>query len=106
MRRILVFCFLTATGFAQRGGGGPAGHLREVTVSAIPGVIAADASWTLVWQGVDNADGIVGTPDGGLLFAQEQPGQVAKLDSTASNTGRSAAVSCTRMPPTTLTNTS
>jgi len=83
MRRILVFCFLTATGFAQRGGGGPAGHLREVTVSAIPGVIAADASWTLVWQGVDNADGIVGTPDGGLLFAQEQPGQVAKLDSTA-----------------------
>lgn len=27
-------------------------------------------------------------------------------DSTASSTGRSAAVSCTRMPPTTLTNTS
>src|SRR6185312_14776324 len=33
-------------------------------------------------------------------------GRSRKLDSTASSTGRSAAVSCTRMPPTTLTNTS
>ena len=34
-------------------------------------------------------------------------GRVAqRLDSTASSTGRSAAVSCTRMPPTTFTNTS
>jgi gluconolactonase len=42
-------------------------------------VIAADAKWQLVWQGTDNADGIVGTPDGGLLFAQEQPGVIRKL---------------------------
>jgi gluconolactonase len=79
MKRLLFFLAATAA-FAQRGGG-PAGHLREVTVTAIPGVIAAGASWTLVWQGIDNADGIVGTSDGGLLFAQEQPSQVTKLDS-------------------------
>jgi gluconolactonase len=49
-------------------------------VTAIPGVIAAGARWTLVWQGPDNADGIVGTKDGGLLFAQEQPSTVGLLD--------------------------
>ena len=53
---------------------------KEVTVNAIPGVIAAGAKWTLVWQGNANADGIVGTNDGGLLFAQEQLDQVSKLD--------------------------
>ena len=53
---------------------------REVTIAAIPGVIAASARWTRVWQGSDNADGIVGTPDGAVLFAQEQPRRVLKLD--------------------------
>jgi len=53
---------------------------KEVTVTGIPGVIAAGATWRLVWQGADNADGIVGTSDGGLLFAQEQPSIIRKLD--------------------------
>src|SRR5258708_616171 len=63
----------------QRGAAQPQGA-REVTVAGIPGVVAAGAKWTLAWQGTDNADGIVGTDDGGLLFAQEQPSQVSKLD--------------------------
>jgi gluconolactonase len=53
---------------------------RDVQVVGIPGVVAAGAVWTIAWQGTDNADGIVGTADGGLLFAQEQPSQVSKLD--------------------------
>jgi gluconolactonase len=53
---------------------------KDVTVSAIPGVIQAGAKWTLVWQGNENADGIVGF-DGGLLFAQEQTNHINKLDS-------------------------
>ena len=53
---------------------------REVAVTAIPGVIEAGAKWTLVWQGTQNADGIVGTDDGGLLFAQEQSNHINKLD--------------------------
>jgi gluconolactonase len=55
-------------------------QLREVSVTEIPDVVAAGARWTVAWQGTDNADGIVGTADGGLLFAQEQPNQVSKLD--------------------------
>jgi gluconolactonase len=53
---------------------------KEVTITAIPGVIADGAKWTLVWQGNENADGIAGTNDGGLLFAQEQLNQVSKVD--------------------------
>src|SRR2546423_13006287 len=69
---VLILCLLWAPSLAM--------SQREVTVSAIPGVIAAGAKWQLVWQGTDNADGIVGTPDGGLLFAQEQPSTIRKLD--------------------------
>jgi gluconolactonase len=53
---------------------------KDVTVTEIPRVIATGARWKLVWQGHDNADGIVATKDGGLLFAQEQPSTVGKLD--------------------------
>lgn len=53
---------------------------REVTITAIPGVIAAGAKWTLVYQSNVNSDGIVGSPDGGVLFAQEQRNQISKLD--------------------------
>jgi gluconolactonase len=69
---------LASPAAAQRGGQ-PQGA-REVTVAAIPGVVAANSRWLLAWQGIDNADGIVGTEDGGLLFAQEQPHRISKLD--------------------------
>jgi len=79
-----------------RGPAPPQGE-RDVTVTEIPGVVAVGAKWTLVWTGTPtvsggvpipdihkehgaNADGIVGSPDGGLLFAQEQPSRVLKLD--------------------------
>jgi gluconolactonase len=52
---------------------------KEVTITAIPGVIDAGAKWTVAWQGSENADGIVGYK-GGLLFAQEQSNHVMKLD--------------------------
>jgi gluconolactonase len=64
---------------AQRGGGNLQPP-RDVRVLEIPGVVAGGASWTVAWQGTDNADGIVGTGDGGLLFAQEQPRRISKLD--------------------------
>jgi gluconolactonase len=69
---------LSASLTAQRGGQ-PQGA-REVTISAIPGLVSAGSRWMLAWQGTDNADGIVGTDDGGLLFAQEQPNRISKLD--------------------------
>lgn len=53
---------------------------RDVTVTEIPGVIAAGAKWKAVWNGVNNADGIVAAAEGGILFAQEQPSRVVRLD--------------------------
>ena len=53
---------------------------KQVTVTEIPGVIAAGAQWKFVWQGPDNADGLVGMKDGTILFAQEQPSTVLHLD--------------------------
>ena len=70
-------CHLLAA--QQRGAAQPQG-VREVTVTEIPGLVSAGAKWHLAWQGTDNADGIIGTADGGVLFAQEQPNQVSKLD--------------------------
>lgn len=76
---------VSALSFSQLVGQQPKGFpqpapARDVTVTEIPGVIAAGAKWTLVWQGNETADGIVGTDDGGLLFAQEQTNRINKLD--------------------------
>lgn len=53
---------------------------RDVIVQDIPGIVAVGEEWQLVWHGTNNADGIVASEDGGLLFAQEQPRQIGKLD--------------------------
>jgi gluconolactonase len=53
---------------------------REAHVSTIPGVVADGASWQLIWADFVTADGIVGTPDGGVIFAQEQTDTIRKLD--------------------------
>ncbi len=53
---------------------------RAAAVTEIPGVIAAGATWELVWADFKTADGIVSTSDGGVLFAQEQGDTVRKLD--------------------------
>ena len=53
---------------------------REAVVTGIPGVIDAGTKWQLVWADFKTADGIVGTPDGGVIFAQEQTDTIRKLD--------------------------
>ncbi len=53
---------------------------RAADVSAIPGVVAEGAKWAIVWADFVTADGMVGTSDGGLLFAQEQTDSIIKLD--------------------------
>ena len=76
---LLMASFVFGQPKGGRGFGQPEGA-REVTITEIPGVVAAGAQWKLAWQGTDNADGIVGSSDGGLLFAQEQPSRISKLD--------------------------
>jgi gluconolactonase len=68
---------------AARGAAAPAVRPTpaDYTVAEIPGVIAAGQRWKLVWETRgNNADGIVGTPDGGLLIAQNDNRVVIKLD--------------------------
>jgi gluconolactonase len=55
---------------------------REANVTGIPGVVADGAKWQIVWADFETADGIVGTPDGGVIFAQEQTDTIRKLDAT------------------------
>jgi sugar lactone lactonase YvrE len=63
-----------------RGPQAPAGP-RDVTVTEIPGVIAAGQQWKFLWQEAgNNGDGIVGTNDGDLLLAQNDNSKVVKLD--------------------------
>ncbi len=61
--------------------GAPAPGPRDYTIAEIPGVIAAGQLWTFVWQELgNNGDGIIGSPDGGLLIAQNDNSKVVKLD--------------------------
>jgi gluconolactonase len=65
----------------------PAPGPRDYTVAKIPGVIAAGQQWKFVWQELgNNGDGIIGSPDGGLLIAQNDNSKVVKLDKNGNAT--------------------
>jgi gluconolactonase len=54
---------------------------RDVSVTAIPGVVAAGSRWTKIWQaGGNSADGIIAAPDGSVLVAQEDFDTVLRID--------------------------
>jgi sugar lactone lactonase YvrE len=59
---------------------GPPAYEAPTEVQAIPGVIAAGTHWRSVWhESGNNADGIVGTPDG-VLVAQQDSSDVVLVD--------------------------
>jgi sugar lactone lactonase YvrE len=67
---------------------------RDLPVTAIPGVVAAGASWTKVWQQAGNSsDGLIPDKDGNVLMAQEDYDTVLRLDR---NGAASVAVAGTR----------
>jgi gluconolactonase len=72
-----------APGAGGRGAGrGPAAPPapRDLTINAIPGVVAAGGKWTKIWQQAGNsADGIIPVKDG-VLVAQEDYDTVLKID--------------------------
>jgi len=50
-------------------------------VEAIPDVVSANAHWRHVWsESGNNADGIVGLPDGSVLVAQQDNSDVLRID--------------------------
>jgi gluconolactonase len=62
-------------------GAAPATGAKDYTVTEIPGVIAAGQKWREVIEiEGNNADGIIATKDGGILLAQNDKSDVAKLD--------------------------
>src|SRR5262245_21599642 len=68
---------------APAGGRGPAAPpvTRDATAMEIPGVVAAGAKWTKVWQAPGNsADGIIADKEGNALVAQEDYDAVLKID--------------------------
>jgi len=74
-------CIQPAAPAAGRAGRGPAAPPapRNATITAIPGVVAADAKWTKIWQqGGNSADGILANKDGSVLVAQEDYDAVPK----------------------------
>jgi gluconolactonase len=71
---------LAAAAFATAGAQTLLPGERAAVVTAIPGVVDAGAKWELIWADFATADGILGTPDGGVLFAQEQTDTIRKLD--------------------------
>lgn len=86
---------------ARRSRPQPTPYPAPSEVPLIPGVIAAGAQWRQVWtQSGNNADGIVGTRDGGLLVAQQDNSDVVKIDAaghasvvyTDTNTGGALSI--------------
>ena len=51
----------------------------QVEVAAIPGVVAAGATWRTFWAGPMIVDGMAAAADGSLLFAQEQSNSVIRV---------------------------
>src|SRR5581483_787967 len=75
--------FQAARGAQPRGGGQAQQQRvpRDASVTEIPGVVAAGAKWTKIWQqGGNSADGIIPDKDGTVLVAQEDYDAVLKID--------------------------
>src|SRR5690606_7492359 len=72
---------------------------RQADIAAIPGVVAGDGQRERGWADFLTADGIVGTTDGGVMFAQEQTDTIRKLRPDGSeqvviaNTGGAGSIS-------------
>jgi gluconolactonase len=65
----------------QAGGAAAARIPREITMAAIPGVVAAGVAWSKVWQAAGNsADGIIADKDGSALVAQFDYDTVLRID--------------------------
>ena len=74
-----AFALVAALALAAPAGADLLAGEKEAAIPAIEGVIAGDAEWELAWSGPMTADGMTATPDGYLLFAQEQSNAIWKL---------------------------
>ncbi|MGH8255194.1 MAG: SMP-30/gluconolactonase/LRE family protein [Steroidobacteraceae bacterium] len=67
-------------GRGARRGARPRPAVAPYKVKAIPGIVKAGARWKVLWRVPgDDADGIIATPDGGILIARNNDSDVVKL---------------------------
>lgn len=74
---------LATTAMAQTLGGMQTPYVavdRPANVTAISGVVADGAKWQPVFSSVELQDGIVGSPDGGILIAMQENDVVRKIN--------------------------
>ena len=59
---------------------------RPVTITAIPGIVAAGGKWQVVFSSTETQDGVVGTPDGGVLVALQDYDVIRKFAPNGAST--------------------
>lgn len=52
---------------------------QDLLAAAIPGVVAADTRIDLIQEGFKGTEGPIASPDGGLLFTENQAGRILKI---------------------------
>lgn len=73
--------------FAARRPGARPPIPSQYQVTAIPGIVSAGVRWKVLWTVPgDDADGIISTPDGGILIARNNDSDVVKLMPDGSHT--------------------
>ena len=77
--RIAVSALAAALALAAPAGAQNLPGEKPADIDAIPGVISGDAEWEIAWAGPMTADGMSATPEGHLLFAQEQSNSIRRL---------------------------
>jgi gluconolactonase len=79
MKRMMLPALLALAALSPPAGAQLLPGEKAAAIPAIEGVTAPGAAWELAWAGLMTADGMTGTQDGGLLFAQEQSNSIRKL---------------------------
>ena len=86
LRSMLLFMLLACVAISTQGQTPPAAKppvpdpTREMTAPGIPGVIAAGTKVQFIRGGFAGAEGLIGMPDGSLLFCEQNVNKVIKLD--------------------------
>jgi gluconolactonase len=78
---MMMWClFGSALLLGQRGEEPKPQPEKAITVTAIPGVIAAGAKVERVWTGLKAADGLISERDGTLLLPEQRADRISKFD--------------------------
>lgn len=58
----------------------PPNPAQELTATEIPGVIAAGTKIQFIRAGFNGTEGVIGMPDGSVLFTEQDANKIIKID--------------------------